>query len=152
MGKGRPNKSKEAAIRDDVEVVLMRLERARDAIREICPILLSQVKRKEPRFPETGKIYSNFMESSKRGITADEVHERSTETDPELLIPKVIELLDKISSLIRASKAEIVLTCLGDQAIRTRSPHLPLPKDVDAKDDLSPEQDFYYRLAKSDLV
>ena len=54
---------KTAVIRGNVEVVLMRLERARNAIHEICPILLDHVQKKQPRFAETEKIYTNFIVS-----------------------------------------------------------------------------------------
>lgn len=141
-----------ALTNDDVEVVLMRLERARSAIQEIGPILLNHVQKRQPRFAETEQIYVNFMGSLRRGEGANDTRETSTEPDPASLISKAIELLSKISNLVSANKAELVLTALGNQAIQAKALRLSAKRDTETKDDLSPEQDFYFRLAGSELV
>ncbi len=144
--------SKARLVGDDVEVVLMRLERARKAIQEIRPVLLNYKEKEQPRFCETEKIYLNFIDSLKSGRPMNEDHEADRETDPELLISKTAELLDKLSVLIRANKARIVLTRLGNKPVKTRSLRVRPPRDADPNDEMSPEQTFYYQLADSDLV
>lgn len=146
------NGSKARLVDDDVEVVLIRLERARKAIQEIRPVLLNHIEKEQPRFCETEKIYVNFIDSLKGGGATSRADETNTETDPKLLISKTAELLDKLSVLIRANKARIVLTCLGNKPIKTRSLRLRPPTDADANGKMSPEQNFYYQLADSDLV
>jgi len=146
------NGSKTRLVGDDVEVVLMRLERARKAIQEIRPVLLNNIGKEQPRFCETEKIYLNFIDSLKSGRPTSKAHETDTETDPKLLISKTAELLDKLSVLIRANKARIVLTCLANKPIKTRSLRLRPPSDADPNDKMSPEQNFYYQLADSDLL
>lgn len=142
---------KSALIKDDVEVVLMRLERARDAIQEIRPILLNHIQKAQPRFPETEKIYVNFMKNFNH-VKPNKVHKKSTETDPATLIAEATELLDKISTLVRSNKAKLLLASLSDQDIRMRSLRPLCTRDAKTKEDLSPEQDFYFQLADSDLV
>lgn len=146
------NDSKARLVGDDVKAVLMRLERARKAIQEIRPVLLNHIGKEEPRFCETDKIYLNFIDSLKSGRATSRSHETDTEKEPGLLISKTAELLDKLSVLIRANKARIVLACLANKHIKTRSPRLRPPRDADPNDEMSPEQSFYYHLADSDII
>ena len=143
---------KSPLIKDDVEVVLMRLERARNAIQEIRPILLNHVQKRQPRFTETEQIYTNFMSGLRREEEANDTCETIIEQDPMSLISEAIELLGKISALISANKAGLVLTSLNDQTIQAKALRLSTKRDSETKDELSPEQDFYFRLADSDLV
>jgi len=150
MGEDLSEGGNSALIKDDVEVVLLRLERARKAIQEICPILLDNLQKEQPRFIETERIYMEFMESLKGG-EANEAHKASAETDVRSLISEAVQLLGKISSLIRANKAELVLASIRDQAIQMTALPSPPMGDVRTKDDMSPEQNFYFLLANSDL-
>ena len=80
------------------------------------------------------------------------MHERDEEPNPMILISEATKLLGKISALISANKVELVSTTLDDQAIQTRALRLPPAKNVKMKEETSPQQDFYFRLADSDLV
>ena len=142
---------KTALTKDDVQVILTRLERAREAIQQICPILLSHPHEKQPRYTEPENISVSYMNSLKGGKVTDKFSEESTETDPKLIISETIALLEKISSLIQARKAEIVLTSRTEEDIQTKAIEPRHGRKVKTKDDISPEQNFYYLLANSDL-
>ncbi len=137
---------KNALTTDDVEVILTRLERAREAIQEIRPILLSHPQKKQLGYTETEN-----MNSLKSGKVTDKFPEESTERDPKLVISETIALLGKISSLIQAKKAEIVLTSRTEEDIQTKAAESRRGRKVETKDDMSPEQNFYFLLADSDL-
>jgi len=61
---------------------------------------------------------------------------------PEELLSPHSRLLGKISTLIRARKVQVVSASIGS----------PCARDVDTRDDMSPERNFYFQLASSDLV
>ena len=61
---------------------------------------------------------------------------------PEELLNPHSKLLGKISTLIRAKKVQVASASTGS----------PCPRDVDTKADMSPERNFYFQLASSDLV
>ena len=68
-------------IEEDVEVILMRLERARNAIHEIRPVLLNHVKKKQPRFLETERIYTDFMNNLRHEGEPSAIQEPNGEPD-----------------------------------------------------------------------
>lgn len=61
---------------------------------------------------------------------------------PEELLNQHSRLLGKISTLIRAKKVQVVSASIGS----------PCARDVDTGADMSPERNFYFQLANSDLV
>ena len=138
-------------ITDDVEVILARLERAREAIQGIRPILLNHLQKKQRRYTETEKIYENYINSLKGRKVADEVPREGTETDPRLIVSEAIALLGKISSLIQANKAKIVLASRTEEAIQARAVRSCRAREASTDNDMSPEQNFYFLLADSDL-
>ncbi len=71
--------------------------------------------------------------------------------DPQLIISETMALLEKISSLIQAKKAEIVLTSRTEEDIQAKAVEPRRGRKVKTKDDMSPEQNFYYLLANSHL-
>ena len=86
---------KTALTKDDVQAILTRLERAREAIQQICPILLSHPQRKQPRCTEPENISANYVNSLRGGKVTEKLPEGSTETDPKLIISETIALLGR---------------------------------------------------------
>ena len=110
-----------ALIADDIEVVLTRLERAKEAIHEIRPILLSCIQKERPRYTETGRIYMNYMDDLKgRGVRV-EVPERSAEASRHYIFQEAISILGEISTLIQANKAKIILASRTEENAKTRA-------------------------------
>lgn len=61
---------------------------------------------------------------------------------PRELLTQNSRLLGKLSTLIRARKDQAVSASIGS----------PCARDVDTRADMSPERNFYFQLANSDLV
>lgn len=142
---------KTALIKDDVEVVLSRLERAREAIQEIRPILLNHLQKEQPEYAGIGETYVNYLNSLKGAKAADGLAEERTETDPKLIISETIALLGEISSLVQAKRDEIMLTSRTEEDVRTRAMESCRAGKVETENSMSPERNFYFLLANSDL-
>lgn len=142
---------KAALTKGDVRVILTRLERAREAIQQMCPILLSHPHKKQPKYTEPENISVSYMNSLSSGEVTEKLPEGSTEINPKLIISETIALLEKISSLFQAEKAEIVLTSRTEEDIQTKAIEPRRGRKVKTKDDMSPEQNSYFLLADSDL-
>jgi TPP-dependent 2-oxoacid decarboxylase len=140
-----------ALIADDIEVALARLKRAKEAIQEIRPILLSCIQKEQPRYTETGRIYMNYMNDLVGREARAEVPERSAEADRQHIFQEAMSLLGEISSLIQANKAKIILASGTEEHTKTRAVESGRAGELSTKDDMSPEQSFYFSLANSDL-
>ena len=79
---------KAALTKDDVQVILTRLERAREAIQQMCPILLSRPHRKQPKYTEPENIRVSCIYSLRSGKVTEKLPEGSTETDQNSLVQK----------------------------------------------------------------